>query len=402
MNKLKKIYCRSYQFLFKLAIPLLPYRQPKILNSMDEISNVIKENNCSHPLIVTGKSSVRLKLVENLENTLHNAELDCSVFSDTVPNPTTDNVNQAVKIYKENNCDCIIGLGGGSAMDCAKAVGAQIVLPNKPLSKMKGVLKIRKRLPLLIAIPTTAGTGSETTVASVIVDSQTRHKYAISDFCLIPDYAVLDEKLTVTLPSKLTATTGMDAFTHAIEAYIGKSCTKGTKKLSEEAIKLIFENLPIAYNEPNNLQARKNMLIASYKAGCAFTVSYVGYVHAIAHSLGGKYDIGHGLANAVILPYVLNSYGDTITNKLAKLSHICNFCSETTSNKKAAKIFLEKLTQLERQLNIPTHIAELKQEDIETLAKQADKEANPLYPVPLLMDNKELEEIYKQLLPIRK
>ncbi len=401
MNTLKKIYCRSYQYLFKLAIPLLPYRQPKILNSMDEISNVIKENNCSHPLIVTGRSSVRLKLVENLENTLHNAELDCSVFSDTVPNPTTDNVNQAVKIYKKNNCDCIIGLGGGSAMDCAKTVGAQIVLPNKPLSKMKGVLKIRKKLPLLIAIPTTAGTGSETTVASVIVDSQTRHKYAISDFCLIPDYAVLDEKLTVTLPSKLTATTGMDAFTHAIEAYIGKSCTNETKKLSEEAIKLIFENLPIAYNEPNNLQARKNMLIASYKAGCAFTVSYVGYVHAIAHSLGGKYDIGHGLANAVILPYVLNSYGDTITNKLAKLSHICNFCSETTSNEEAAKIFLEKLTQLERQLNIPTHIAELKQEDIETLAKQADKEANPLYPVPLLMDNKELEEIYKQLLPIK-
>ncbi len=398
MNTLKKIYCRSYQYLFKLAIPLLPYRQPKILNSMDEISNVIKENNCSHPLIVTGKSSVRLKLVENLENILHNAELDCSVFSDTVPNPTTDNVNQAVKIYKENNCDCIIGLGGGSAMDCAKAVGTQIVLPNKPLSRMKGVLKIRKKLPLLIAIPTTAGTGSETTVASVIVDSQTRHKYAISDFCLIPDYAVLDEKLTVTLPSKLTATTGMDAFTHAIEAYIGKSCTNETKKLSEEAIKLIFENLPIAYYEPNNLQARKNMLIASYKAGCAFTVSYVGYVHAIAHSLGGKYDIGHGLANAVILPYVLNSYGDTITNKLAKLSHICNFCSETTSNKKAAKIFLEKLTQLERQLNIPTHIAELKQEDIETLAKQADKEANPLYPVPLLMDNKELKKIYKQLL----
>ena len=401
MNTLKKIYCRSYQFLFKLTIPLLPYRQPKILNSMDEISNVIKENNCSHPLIVTGKSSVRLKLVENLGDILHNAELDCSVFSDTVPNPTTDNVKQAVKIYKENNCDCIIGLGGGSAMDCAKAVGAQIVLPNKPLAKMKGVLKIRKKLPLLIAIPTTAGTGSETTVASVIVDSQTRHKYAISDFCLIPDYAVLDEKLTVTLPSKLTAATGMDAFTHAIEAYIGKSCTKETKKLSEEAIKLIFENLPIAYNEPNNLQARKNMLIASYKAGCAFTVSYVGYVHAIAHSLGGKYDIGHGLANAVILPYVLNSYGDTITNKLAKLSHICNFCNENTSNKEATKIFLEKLAELERQLNIPTHIAELKQEDIETLAKQADKEANPLYPVPLLMDNKELEEIYKQLLTIK-
>ena len=398
MNIFKRIYCRSYQLLFRLAIPFMPYRQPTILSSTKEIPNILKKNHCSFPLIVTGKSSVRLKLVENLENILHNANLNCCVFSDTVANPTTDNVQSATILYKENKCDCIIALGGGSALDCAKAVGAKIARPNKSLSQMKGILKIRKKLPLLIAIPTTAGTGSETTVASVIVDSQTRHKYAISDFCLIPDYAVLDERLTTTLPANLTATTGMDAFTHAIEAYIGKSTTKKTRKLSEEAIKLIFDNLVIAYKEPNNLQARKNMLMASYKAGAAFTVSYVGYVHAIAHSLGGKYDIAHGLANAVILPYVLNSYGDTITSKLAKLSYYCNFCNKNTLEKEAAKIFLEKLAELEKQLNIPTKINELKQEYITLLAKQADKEANPLYPVPLLMDNKELEKIYRQLL----
>ena len=398
MNIFKRIYCRSYQLLFRLAIPFMPYRQPTILSSTKEIPNILKKNHCSFPLIVTGKSSVRLKLVENLENILHNANLNCCVFSDTVANPTTDNVQSATILYKENKCDCIIALGGGSALDCAKAVGAKITRPNKSLSQMKGLLKIRKKLPLLIAIPTTAGTGSETTVASVIVDSQTRHKYAISDFCLIPDYAVLDERLTTTLPANLTATTGMDAFTHAIEAYIGKSTTKKTRKLSEEAIKLIFDNLVIAYKEPNNLQARKNMLMASYKAGAAFTVSYVGYVHAIAHSLGGKYDIAHGLANAVILPYVLNSYGDTITSKLAKLSYYCNFCNKNTLEKEAAKIFLEKLAELEKQLNIPTKINELKQEYITLLAKQADKEANPLYPVPLLMDNKELEKIIRQLL----
>lgn len=398
MNIFKRIYCRSYQLLFRLAIPFMPYRQPTILSSTKEIPNILKKNHCSFPLIVTGKSSVRLKLVENLENILHNANLNCCVFSDTVANPTTDNVQSATILYKENKCDCIIALGGGSALDCAKAVGAKITRPNKSLSQMKGLLKIRKKLPLLIAIPTTAGTGSETTVASVIVDSQTRHKYAISDFCLIPDYAVLDERLTTTLPANLTATTGMDAFTHAIEAYIGKSTTKKTRKLSEEAIKLIFDNLVIAYKEPNNLQARKNMLLASYKAGAAFTVSYVGYVHAIAHSLGGKYDIAHGLANAVILPYVLNSYGDTITSKLAKLAYYCDFCDNSTSKQEASKIFLEKLSELEKQLNIPTKINELKQEDITLLAKQADKEANPLYPVPLLMDNKELEKIYRQLL----
>ena len=398
MNIFKRIYCRSYQLLFRLAIPFMPYRQPTILSSTKEIPNILKKNHCSFPLIVTGKSSVRLKLVENLENILHNANLNCCVFSDTVANPTTDNVQSATILYKENKCDCIIALGGGSALDCAKAVGAKITRPNKSLSQMKGLLKIRKKLPLLIAIPTTAGTGSETTVASVIVDSQTRHKYAISDFCLIPDYAVLDERLTTTLPANLTATTGMDAFTHAIEAYIGKSTTKKTRKLSEEAIKLIFDNLVIAYKEPNNLQARKNMLLASYKAGAAFTVSYVGYVHAIAHSLGGKYDIAHGLANAVILPYVLNSYGDTITSKLAKLAYYCDFCDNSTSKQEASKIFLEKLSELEKQLNIPTKINELKQEDITLLAKQADKEANPLYPVPLLMDNKELEKIFRQLL----
>lgn len=398
MNIFKRIYCRSYQLLFRLAIPFMPYRQPTILSSTKEIPNILKKNHCSFPLIVTGKSSVRLKLVENLENILHNANLNCCVFSDTVANPTTDNVQSATILYKENKCDCIIALGGGSALDCAKAVGAKIARPNKSLSQMKGILKIRKKLPLLIAIPTTAGTGSETTVASVIVDSQTRHKYAISDFCLIPDYAVLDERLTTTLPANLTATTGMDAFTHAIEAYIGKSTTKKTRKLSEEAIKLIFDNLVIAYKEPNNLQARKNMLMASYKAGAAFTVSYVGYVHAIAHSLGGKYDIAHGLANAVILPYVLNSYGDTITSKLAKLAYYCDFCDNSTSKQEASKIFLEKLSELEKQLNIPTKINELKQEDITLLAKQAGKEANPLYPVPLLMDNKELEKIYRQLL----
>lgn len=398
MNIFKRIYCRSYQLLFRLAIPFMPYRQPTVLSSTEEIPNILKKNHCSFPLIVTGKSSVRLKLVENLENILHNANINCCVFSDTVANPTTDNVNQAVKIYKENNCDCFIGLGGGSALDCAKAVGAKIVRPNKSLSQMKGLLKIRKKLPLLIAIPTTAGTGSETTVASVIVDSQTRHKYAISDFCLMPDYAVLDERLTTTLPTNLTATTGMDAFTHAIEAYIGKSTTKKTRKLSEEAIKLIFDNLVIAYNEPNNLQARKNMLMASYKAGASFTVSYVGYIHAIAHSLGGKYDIAHGLANAVILPYVLNSYGKTITNKLAKLSNYCDFCDNSISKQEAAKIFLDKLAELEIQLNIPTKINELEKKDISFLAKQADKEANPLYPVPLLMDNKQLETIYCQLL----
>lgn len=398
MNILKKTYCRIYQQIFRLILPLMPYRQPEILNSMNEIPQAIKNNNCQKCLIVTGATSVKLKLTDSLEKILDNANISYELFSETVPNPTSDSVEKAKNIYLQNNCDSIIGLGGGSAMDCAKAIGAVIVRPNKSISQLKGLLKIHKKLPLLIAIPTTAGTGSETTVASVIVDSNTRQKYAISDFCLIPDYAVLDEKLTLTLPAQLTATTGIDALTHAIEAYIGQSTTKETRNFSENAVKLIFENLPIAYTAGSNIQARKNMLIASYQAGCAFTRSYVGYVHAIAHSLGGKYNIGHGLANAVILPYMLKAYGSSIYKQLAHLAIYCEMCSKDTPTEQAANIFLDNLNKLNKQLNIPNKIKELKKEDIPLLAIQADKEANPLYPVPVLMNNKELETIYKKLL----
>ncbi len=398
MNIFKKIYCRIYQQIFRIVLPLMPYRQPQILSSMDQIPAVIQANNCHNCLLVTGKASVKLGLADKLAKTLKEKNIACVIYDQTVPNPTTANVIQAKDLYLQKRCDCIIGLGGGSAMDCAKAVGAMIVQPHKTLNQMQGILKVRKSLPLLIAIPTTAGTGSETTVASVIVDSNTRHKYAINDFCLIPQYAVLDPEMTLSLPPKLTSTTGLDALTHAVEAYIGQSTTAYTRKEAESAVKLIFENLPKAYQNGNDIAARKNMLLASYQAGCAFTRSYVGYVHAIAHSLGGKYDISHGLANAVILPYVLEDYGNTCQKQLAALAVVCHMCSQNTPPKQAQKIFLQNLKNLNEQLNIPHKIKELKAEDIPYLAKQADKEANPLYPVPLLMDNKELEKIYRRLL----
>lgn len=169
-------------------------------------------------------------------------------------------------------------------MDCAKAVAVCAAKPGKSLEKMKGILKVHTKLPLIIAIPTTAGTGSETTLAAVITDAETRHKYAINDFPLIPRYAVLDPKVTLSLPPHITATTGMDALTHAVEAFIGNSTTYGTRKDALMAVRLIFENLDTAYADGNNIEARRNMLKASFYAGCAFTKSYVGYVHAVAHS----------------------------------------------------------------------------------------------------------------------
>ena len=287
MNTLRKIYCRAFQKAFHIAIPFLPYRKPKIAGSVRELPEIIMRHKCTHVLIITDGGIMTLGLTRRLEKALKEDCIPYTIYYKTVENPTTVYVREALELYHKEGCDAIIGFGGGSSMDCAKAVGACAVKPNQSLAQMKGILKVHKKLPLLMAVPTTAGTGSETTLAAVITDADTRYKYAINDFPLIPRYAVLDPKVTLSLPPFITATTGMDALTHAVEAYIGNSTTIDTRRDALKAIKLIFENIDIAYEHGDNIQARRNMLHASFYAGCAFTKSYVGYVHAVAHSLGG-------------------------------------------------------------------------------------------------------------------
>ena len=250
MNQVRKIYCRAFQTVFKIALPVLPYRKPKLAGSVKALPEIIEKNNCSRVLIITDPGIQKLRLTARLERALKDAGMFYRIYGKTCANPTTDNVYEALELYQENACDAIIGFGGGSSMDCAKAVGARVVKPNQSLAKMKGILKVHKRLPLLIAVPTTAGTGSETTLAAVITDAQTRHKYAINDFPLIPRYAVLDPKVTVSLPPFITATTGLDALTHAVEAYIGRSTMPDTRRDAKKAVRLIFENLDDAYTPP--------------------------------------------------------------------------------------------------------------------------------------------------------
>lgn len=394
MNPFRKIYCRTFQTVLKISIPFLPYRKPKIVGSVKALPEIIKKKKCSHVLIITDESIVKLGLTKRLEKALTENDIAYTIYDKTVANPTTANVEEAMGLYLENDCDCIIGFGGGSSMDCAKGVGIRIAKPKKPLSKMKGILKVHTRLPLLMAVPTTAGTGSETTIAAVITDAQTRHKYAINDFPLIPRYAVLDPKVTLSLPKSITSTTGMDALTHAVEAYIGNSTTSGTKKDAVLAVKLIFENIDTAYTDGNNIEARRNMLHASFYAGCAFTKSYVGYVHAVAHSLGGEYNVPHGLANAVLLPFVLEAYGPRIHKKLYKLALTAGLVEKGTPYEEAAHAFIDAIKEMKKRFEIGDTIKEIKEEDIPKLSRYADKEANPLYPVPVLMDAEELEQFY--------
>ena len=267
-------------------------------------------------------------------------------------------------------------------MDCAKAAAARVAKPRQSIAQMGGTLRVLKRIPTIFAVPTTAGTGSETTIAAVVTDRSTHHKYAIQDLCLIPRYAVLDPELTVGLPPHITSTTGMDALTHAVEAYTNILAPKSTDLLAEKAVKLIFENLELVYKDAQNITARENMLLASFYAGAAFTRACVGNVHAIAHTLGGLYGTPHGLANAVILPYVMEDFGPAVYYKLARLADIVGISGKDDAEK--AKAFIAEIRRMNRDMNIIDKFDFIEDRDIPQMVQWAMKEANPIYPVPVI------------------
>ncbi|MBQ7802040.1 MAG: iron-containing alcohol dehydrogenase [Oscillospiraceae bacterium] len=394
MNIITKAACRTFQTVLRLAIPILPYRSPKVLSQVRDIPGVLKEKGISHVLVVTDGFLHISGMLEPLKKALAENGIRCTVYDETVPNPTVWNVEIARERYISEGCQGLIGFGGGSAIDCAKAVGARVARPRTTIPQMRGILKVVKRIPFLIAVPTTAGTGSETTLATVITDDKNDHKFPVNDFPLIPRVAVLDPEMTRSLPPHLTATTGMDALTHAIEAYIGGSTTRDTREDALTAAKLISVNLEKAYRDGNDMEARGNMLRAAFLAGRAFSKSYVGYCHAVAHSLGGKYHIPHGLANAVLLPYVLEAYGPAIYRKAKDIAIAMGIADASTPEKTAAEDLIAQIRAMNRAMGIPTKLSGIRTEDIPQLSAFAAREANPLYPVPVLMDAGELRRFY--------
>ena len=365
--------------------------------AINSIPEEIRGRGFKKVLVASDPDLVKFGVTKKVTDVLENAGIEYTLYSDIKPNPTIQNVQHGVEVFKESGADCIVAIGGGSSMDCAKAAGARVVKPKQSVRAMRGQLKVHKALPPFFAVPTTAGTGSETTVAAVVTDPETHEKNAINDTCLRPKYAVLDPELTVGLPPHITSTTGMDALTHAVEAYIGKSNTKETIREAEQATKLIFDNIEEAYNNGKDLEARGNMLKGSYLAGRAFTHAYVGYVHAIAHNLGGLYGTPHGLANAVILPYVLDYYADAAYPQLAKLADIVGIGKGLDTAGKG-KAFIEAIRTLNKNMNIPEKFDFIKEEDLPILIERALKEGNPLYPVPKIMDKKDCEAVIRSFM----
>ena len=400
MSGIQKAYYRSFQAVFNIGARALYWRRPipvSGVGAIQKIPELLRKEEVRKVMVVTGPT-VGKKLAPKILTELDKAGIAYTHYDQVEANPSVNTVDKIQKLYLESSCQGFIAIGGGSPMDAAKAAAARVVRPNTPVGKMAGLLKVGKKIPPYIAVPTTAGTGSETTIAAVITDSDTHHKYALMDLHLIPRYAVLDPEMTRELPPKITSTTGMDALTHAVEAYLCWTYnTRESIRLAEEAVCGIFRYLERAYKDGEDMEARTEMLIAAYKAGFAFTRAGVGNVHAIAHTLGGLYNTPHGLANAVILPIVLEDYGPAVEGKLAHLAEITGLMTAGGDKEKAAA-FIREIRAMNRRMDIPTGFAFIQEKDIPQMVKWALAEANPVYPVPVVYDEQRCEKVIRRII----
>ena len=389
---------RFRQALFSPIQKIQLYMQPKMIkgeHALLDLVDVLKEKHLTHYMIVTTPGFIKRGTLQSFFDALNQKDIQYSIFHDVKPDPEISDVEKLKEMYIKDGCQALIAIGGGSVIDCSKAALACVQMKNLDVKTVLHTGRVSKPLPLLIAVPTTAGTGSEVTAGAVITDPIKKRKYALSHLFLIPKYAVLDSSLLVSLPSKMTAYTGMDALTHAIEAYINCFNNRKTNEYALCAIKSIFQYLVPSFEDGLNKHYRLELLEASYNAGVAISNNYVGYVHAIAHGIGGMYHLQHGMINAIILPIVLEEYGDAITKKLVHIADIIgiNGCTD----KEKVERFIRKLKELNRIFSIPTSIPEIKDEDIHYLAIGAEKEGNPSYPTPVTWDVEQFEKVIRKI-----
>lgn len=398
-DSLEVLWCRTFQAVLKVGNYFMGYRMPTYLEGpgkIRELGAFLKEKNINDVLVVTGTGMVRRGQVQPLLDGFESAGIRYTLQAFDHPDPSSDDVELGFKTYKENGCKALVALGGGSRIDCAKGIAAKAVHPKKKVSQLQGLLKVHWPIPPFVAIPTTAGAGSETTVAAVITDSATHRKAAINDPFLIPKYAVLDPELTVGLPPYTTATTGMDALAHAVEAYTNHTYnTKLENRLAKEAVKLIHDNILIAFEDGANLEARQNMQRGAFYAGRAFTRGCVGYVHAVGHTLGGLYGVAHGLAMAVLLPHVMREFGASAHKRLAELADVCGIGGENKAEK--ANAFIRWIEETNKKMGLPDSFDVIREEDIDQMIAWASKEANPLYPVPVVWSKKDFRRFIQSI-----
>ncbi len=393
---MKRMCYRLFQTGMKYGMAFLPWKMPEVLSGagiVKELPQLIKSKGYKTVLVVTGSTSVKIHLIDPLLNGLEKIGVRAIVYSGVRPDPMDINVEEGVVLYQKHSCQAIIAFGGGSAMDCAKGIAARIAQPHKTIVQMQGVFRVLWPTPMIFAVPTSAGTGSETTIAAVITCHKDHHKASITDLRLMPAYAVLDSELTKTMPPSLTAASGMDALCHAVEAYTNDTYNTDLERdMCRKAVKLVYDNLYQAYLYGDDLDARQNMQWAAFCAGRAFTRGTVGYVHAIGHAMGSLYDIPHGKIVATLLPLVMRQYGASVHKKLAELCDACGIIPAEQTTKAKAEAFIDWIETLNSNMELPKYPTKLEMEDIDQIAAWACAEANPLYPTPVIWDQDEMKQ----------
>lgn len=359
----------SYKF-FMPAISLMG------ADCLKDAGDQVGELGFKKALIVTDKVLGQIGIVKKVTDVLDNKNIEYAIYDETKPNPTVKNVNDGLALLKEKECDFVISLGGGSAHDCAKGI-ALLATNGGEIKDYEGVDKSKKPQLPMVGINTTAGTGSEMTLFAIITDEERHIKMALVDKHLTPIIAVNDPMLMLAMPKSLTAATVMDSLTHAIEAYVSTSATPITDACAEKAIELISNYLVNAVENGQDVEARDMMAYAEYLAGMAFNNASLGYVHAMAHQLGGFYNLPHGVCNAILLPHVQEYNKATSASRLAKIAKIMGGNIEGLTDEQGADLCIDMIKSLSQTIGIPEGLGVLgvKESDFETLATNALNDA---------------------------
>ena len=402
-STLRELPVRSYMMAFKGVTAILPFRWPQVLEgegSLADLASHLQQQGFNRVLLVTDTAITQLGLLQPFVGSCAQLGINVDIFDAVKPDPTFAIIEAGTELAKREKCQAVVAIGGGSVIDAAKLIGA-CALTDRPLRKMAGLFKVRKGMLPLFAVPTTAGTGSEATIAAVVTDPEAQQKLTVLDLKLMPTMAVLDPLLTVNLPAPITAATGMDALTHAVEAYLSRNALMRTDELALKAARLINTWLPKAYACDGHLEARSHMAKAAMLAGQAFTQAGVGYIHAIAHNLGARYQVPHGLANAIVMPHLLRFSLSHSAVRMAQLSRVMGLSAQNGHQDDAAMAaaLVERVEQLNERFAIPTYVEQLVVEDIPAIVKAARAEARFTYAVPRYMSQAEGEQLLKALLP---
>jgi alcohol dehydrogenase len=376
LDRAEQVVLRNYMKVFKTVTSVLPFKWPKVFEG-------------------PGSS---LELIDEMLATLDELGVSYVLYDGVEPDPTVAQIEAGHALLRQHDCQAIVAVGGGSPIDAAKLIGAR-AKHAKPVVKLAGLFRAWRGMLPLYAVPTTAGTGSEVTIVAVMSDTASRRKRLAMDLQLMPTAAALDGSLMTGLPPHITAATGMDALTHAVEAFVSRNAKPETDALALEATQLIMTHLERAYAEGGDLEARQNMARASHLAGIAFTQIGVGYVHAIAHNFGARYHTPHGMANAIVMPHVLEYSLPACADRLAQMARACGLATGDGNDEADAQAFIARIRELKATFGIPERLDALRATDIPAIAKAARAEARFLYAVPRYLTQPAAEALIQRMLP---